>query len=293
MIARPPSWIAVPGVRTQTLISPEGVDAAGIRYTERVRPLRRIGDIVGGWLHRKSRIGDPVVGKPERLETVEGEHAAFVVIDAAFDGKPVQASLGVVFGDDFYALVEGFALRADLFASTAAKVRELTIEDRHALGQRRRRYEHAWLPGWQPIVRGFTTEWIAPYYPLSNGLVATYAATPVDPNDEAVAGALVARAIERGFAPEAGASVQEVKNAHDLVGILSDVVVSRQDAHVLRSFVTLSDSRYLYSAELLARSERDWPVHKELFTQLWQSIVPIPQPRVSGSGARLFEFWAE
>ncbi len=252
-----------------------------------------MGDLVADWLRRKSKVTNPVVGPAERLLTVEGEHAGYVVIDGVFDAKPVQACLGFVFGDDFYALVEGFALRADLFASTAAMVRELTLEDRHALGQRRRRYEHARLAGWQPIVRGFTTDWVSPRYPLESGLIVTYAATPVDPSADIVVGSLVARAVERGFGTEPAATSTEVKSTHQLAGVVSELVGLHRDERVFRSFVTLTDSRYLYSCELLARTERDWPGHKDAFTGLWQSIVPVPRAHATVGRAGLFEFWAD
>lgn len=295
MIGRPAGWLAVPGVRTQTLVAPEGPDAAGIRYTERVRPLQRASEIVASWTRRKTKLVEPVVGPIERLLTVEGEHAAFVIVDGTFDKRPVQASLGIVFGDDFFALLEGFALRTDLFASTAAKVRELTIEDRHALGHRRRRYEHVSPVGWQAIVRGFTTDWIAPGYPRRGGMMVTYAAMPVDSSNDTVVSALVARAIERGFGPETSASTTEVQSSHGLSGVVSEIVVTMRGTRVLRSFITLTDGRYLYSCELLARTEADWAEHREAFTQLWKSVVPVPKPRTARSAASsgLFEFWAD
>ncbi|MGE0400144.1 MAG: hypothetical protein AB7T06_25740 [Kofleriaceae bacterium] len=296
MIARPAGWLAVPGVRTQTLVAPEGPDAAGIRYTERARPLRRMRDIIADWQRRKAKVTDMVVGPIERLVTVEGEHAAFVTIDGAFDARRVQASLGVVFGDDFFALLEGFALRAELFSAIAAKVRELTIADRHMLGHRRRRYEHASPEGWQAIVRGYTTDWIAPGYPLRSGMMVTYAATPVEPSDEVVVAALVARAIERGFGPERAATTKEIETTTGLAGVISEAIVSGHGGRVLRSFVTLTEGRYLYSCELLARTEAEWPAHQDAFARLWRSIVPIPRPpptAVTSASAGLFEFWAD
>ena len=76
MISRPPGWTALYGVTTQTLIAPEGPEAAGIRYTERVRPLLRLGDIVEDWLGRHHHVAAPVIGAPERLMTYDGEHAS-------------------------------------------------------------------------------------------------------------------------------------------------------------------------------------------------------------------------
>lgn len=81
MISRPKDWAFIPGVETQTLIAPAGAAAGAIRYTEKVRPLRRLGVIVDEWLRRHKKMTDTAVGAPERLLTVEGEWAAFLTID--------------------------------------------------------------------------------------------------------------------------------------------------------------------------------------------------------------------
>jgi len=291
MISRPPGWTALYGVTTQTLIAPEGPDAAGIRYTERVRPLVRMGDIVADWLRRHRHITHTSVGEPERLLTAEGEHAGLVVIDGAFQGKPAQASLGVVFGDDFYARIEGFALRKDLFASTLDMVRQLTVTDHHVLGRRRRRYEHASPPGWQPIARGFATDWLSPRFPKAWGLMIVYPATPVESMGEVDLGALAARAVERGFEVFNASPPTEVDTGRGLVGVVNEMVGQLGDRRMLRGFVTLTDRRYLYSAELMSRTEDDWPEHRQAFTELWTSIVPIPGPETAGASA--FEYWVE
>jgi hypothetical protein len=291
MISRPAHWTAVHGVTTQTLIAPEGAEAAGIRYTERVRPLMRIGDIVADWLRRHHHLTHTSVGEPERLLTVEGEHAGLVVIDGAYRGKPAQTSLGLVFGDDFYARIEGFALRRELFASTLAMVRQLTATDRHVLGRRRRRYEHTSPAGWQPITRGFATDWLAPGFPLRMGLLVVYPATPVESVESVDLSVLAARAVERGFEVFNASPPVEVDSGRGLRGIVNEMVGTLGDRRMLRAFVTLTDQRYLYSAELLARTEDDWPEHRAAFTELWRSIVPIPGPEAASAAA--FEYWVE
>ncbi len=292
MISRPANWAAIHGIRTQTLIAPEGAQAAGIRYTERVRPLMRLGDIVAEWMTRHADFGNPQVGQPERLLTREGEHAGLVIIDGDHGGKPAQASLGVVFGDDFYARIEGFALRPDVFESTREMVRELTISDYHVLGRRRRRYEYTAPNGWQPIVRGFTTDWVSPGFPLQWGLIVAYAASPIAPVDEVDFGMLATRAVDRGFTVDASAPPVEVSSQHGLVGVVTEVVGTQGDKRMLRAFVTMTDRQYLYSAELMARTEDAWPAHRQAFAEFWQSIVPIPGAQVTPTSVP-FEFWAD
>lgn len=109
MIARPEGWTFVAGAHTQTLIPPAGAEVAVIRYTEKVRPLRKLGDIVDAWLRRHPEITHTAIGDPEKLITAEGEWAALVVIDGGFQGSAARIVLGIVFADDYYARIEGIA----------------------------------------------------------------------------------------------------------------------------------------------------------------------------------------
>ena len=292
MITRPDNWTAVHGVTTQTLIAPQGADAAVIRYRERVRPLRRMSGIVADWKRRHAAVAEPSVGEVERLVTIEGEHAGLVAIDGSVGGKPIRAFVGAVFGDDFYACVEALVLQPEQFESVGETVRGLTLSDQHALGHRRRRFEYTAPAGWQPITRGFATDWVAPKFPLEWGLIVAYPATPIEPSDEVPPEVLVSRAIERGFAVDTEAAPREVTNDNGLTGFVHEMVGSLNEQRMLRGFVTLTDHKYLYSGELMARTADVWPAHKDAFGAFFRSIVPIPQP-TSSTTSIPFTFWAD
>jgi len=292
MISRPEGWTFVPGVETQTLIAPAGPDAAAIRYTERVRPLRRIGTVIEAWLARHKKLTHTSVGDPEKLVTVEGEWAAFVSVDGAFNGAPAKACLGVVFGDDFYSRIEGYALQKDQHELVYKTVRDLTVNDRHVLGKRRRRYPYASPPDWQPIVRNFTTDWLSPKFPLEHGIIVTYAAGPLEPGIEVDAAAIAARALERGFTIDGDAKETAVRNGQGLDGVLTEMIGKVGEKRMFRAFVTLTDDQYIYPCELMARSEDLWTAHQDAYTSVWKSIDRIPST-TRGKEGTAFDFWVD
>ncbi len=295
MISKPPDWTLLPGTDHYTLIAPEGPTAAAIRYVERVRPLRRMGDIVADWLRRHKKLENARVGTPERLITVEGEYAGFVTIAGEFDGAPAETSIGVVFGDDFYSRIEGFAIRAEQFERIRTMVRELTENDRHVLGARRRRYIYAPPDGWQPLIRGFITDWICPSFPRKWALVTVHPATPLGSGveaDQLDVADVIGRAVERGFEVEASAPPTQVETGGGLSAVLVEIVGRQAGTRALRSLVALSDSRYVYTMELTARTEDAWPDHREAFAEFWRSVEPIPE-RPAASGRDAFGYWAE
>src|SRR5688572_16897301 len=131
MITQPAGWTLVVAADHLTLVPPEGAAAGAIRYVERVRPLRRLGDIVRQRLANYRGLVATEIGAPERLLTGEGEHAALVEVVGTVGGKPAKVTLGVVFVDDFYARIDGLALHPSLFDAMRAQVRELVVTDRH------------------------------------------------------------------------------------------------------------------------------------------------------------------
>lgn len=209
----------------------------------------------------------------------------------AFGGNEVQVSLGIVFGDDFYSRIEGFATQESQFELVRTTVRDSTINDRQVLGRRRRRYQYETPPGWSPIVRNLTTDWISPGFPARWGVIVAYAATPVEPGVEVDAGEIAGRAVERGFAIDGTAHQTEVKSDRGFSGMLTEMTGQQSNAAMFRAFVALTDDNYLYPCELMSRTADTWPEHREAFTALWRSIEPIPMAPTA-SGAFAFDFWA-
>src|SRR5262249_48466528 len=146
---------------------------------ERVRPLGRIGALVREHLAAEPQFTDWVLpDAAERLVTTEGEHAALVTLRGRERGAPAQRDLGFVFGDDFYAAVLGQCFDEARFGELTAKVRGLILADSHALGVRRRRFEYAPPPDWEPIVENLVTDWYPPGYPAEGVILTVFAANP-------------------------------------------------------------------------------------------------------------------
>jgi hypothetical protein len=175
----------VPGWSTEALphgvfmTHPEGKAVATIAYRERARPLLRLGAMVRSILARTPGWAATKVASHERLETIEGEHAALVTLAGTQDGVPAQRDLGFTFGDDFVSSVGGLCFREAAFRDQTTLVRELTRYDSHVLGIRRRRFEYDPPAGWQPVsLPGQAVDWLAPEYPRQRVSLTVHAASP-------------------------------------------------------------------------------------------------------------------
>jgi hypothetical protein len=270
------------------VVPPDGQDAGAVRYHERVRPLRRMSDIVSaqpnppGWVET-SRTGI------EPLTTVEGEHAALVTLCGTLDGVPIERTIGAVFGDDFYSLAIGLARRPDQFARFRAAVRQMVIEDTHMLGVRRRRFRHAPPPGWHGLSAGLAhTVYLPPHAPRDATSLIVYPALPVPPGD--------------------GSFVEDLVDAHVAALMTTRIpvaaggltgewwAVTAAEAAVALDVVVLQDLRYAYTIALQSPSAQ----HAANLPVL-QAVLASVQPVPTGSSAQqaavmpalCFDMWGE
>jgi hypothetical protein len=92
------------------LFPPQGRPAGGIRVQDRLRPLRATRAIVDQALvEMRGVLADLEVGPLRRLVTAEGEYGALLTIAGSrrADGRRVERTLGLVFGEDCYSRVDG------------------------------------------------------------------------------------------------------------------------------------------------------------------------------------------
>jgi hypothetical protein len=245
-------------------------DQAGIRYRERVRPIRSIAELVRAQCDA-SRFSVERIAGPEAIVTAEGEHGALVTIDGMHDGVVAQRTIGYVFADDFYAHVSGLAFARERFAPVAEAVRRLTLGDTHMLGIRRRRFQYRPPAGWrrsaQPSL--FHDVW-AP--PGGDGTITVCPALP------------------------AGSPLAALGSPDD-----AEPVVTRRLAgpawttHAERSrrLVVLNDGRYQYPL-LLECAASSWSEHVTCFDEVVESAEPVPMasgPRAAGTTVGLH--WAD
>lgn len=282
MIEAIPGWHCEQRASGYVLIPPEGEDAGGIRYQERVRPLRRMRDIVaelpvpGGY---RVTAMSPI----EPLVTVEGEYGALVVVDGELDGTPLQRTIGAVFGDDYYSLTVGVARRADQFALLRDEVRRLVCHDVHMLGLRRRRYVHAPPAGWQGVFAGLMhVQWLPLDHPRDPSTLAVFPALPAG-DGEIDAGGLLSMILGR-FGTHAEVAVGDAQVLSTPAGLSGYwwSVAARGGDEVLHDLVVLEDGRYAYPVSLASP-----PVHRARNVETLRALVDSIQPIPRSTGPRM------
>ncbi len=291
MIVIPRGWSVAHELESFSLIHPEGREVAVIEYTERVRPLEKAGAIVRRLLaERPEFVPNEVPDLVERVTTLEGEYGALATIAGNERGQPVQRDLGIVFGDDFYARTSAACYRADQFEQVTQIVRDLVITDTHALGLRRRRFEYAPPRGWQPLVRGFVTDWLSPGYPDDAVHLTVYPANPLT----IVPGNMLAilLGVPRHGRPFDRA---QLHTSSGLEGEAGEILLAEGDGHVAKRAVVYRDERYAYSLEITARRAEQLVAHREELDAVFASVQPIPAAQDSPRDQDLaaHSYWIE
>jgi hypothetical protein len=287
-------WTKVYSGDSLALYHPEGAAVGGIRYRERVRPLVGASLVVEELLARFPQFQGAAPNRPEMLVTAEGEYAAHVVVSGLVDGKPAQRDVGLVFGDDFYALLSGLCVVEEKFAEFSRLVRLLVRLDSHALGVRRRRYLYTPPPGWHGQARGLTTEWSPLDFPQVPTLIHVFPANPLAEQPQTVLDQMLAEDAANGFVFEAMRGPEPIASLHGLAGLAWNIVGTfggKPRSH--RDLVVLKDNRYLYSLRLETMQE-ERSVERALFLELVRSVQPIPAPTVTEPKqvGTLVEHWA-
>jgi hypothetical protein len=250
-----------------------------IRYRERIRPLVRVSTVIEQLLERFPAFKPTSVSPVEMVVTHEGEYGALARIAGTVKDAPAQRDLGLVFGDDFYALVSGIALVSDHFAELGEMVRLLVMMDSHALGVRRRRFLYTPPPRWQGLSRGGTSEWTPLDFPRNPSLIQVFPANPLPDDPERVLEHMLAEDTETsGFHTEAVNGPQPITSLHGLSGAAWNIVGrSGEGPRTYRDLVVFRDPRYLYSLRLETMRE-DRQAEREIFLDLVRSAHPIPTP---------------
>jgi hypothetical protein len=285
MIEPIPGWgweIRATGIH---LTPPYGDPPGSIRYVERVRPLVPIRDLVVSLCEAQGFTGMEV-SPPQGLVTAEGEYAAIVSCAAAFRGMPVERTIGCVFVDDFYALVDGVALdraRADVIRET---VLALVLHDQHRFHERMRRFLYRSPPGWKGLlIPPYHSLWFVPDCRRGGGMLSVMPAIP-EAADLVAAKLLLSAGAPESYDLERGVSAS---GRDGLIGRFYEAETPSRSIGV----VVLADERYAYPILLETKPGRE-ARHRELLLELARSVEPIPRPSERG-GVRptMFTMWSE
>jgi hypothetical protein len=255
-----------------------GAQVGAIRYRERVRPLVRTSVIVEKLLARFPQFKVSEASRPEMLVTAEGEYAAHVLVTGTIDGKPAQRDVGLVFGDDFYAMISSLCLAPDRFEEFTRSVKLLVKMDAHALGTRRRRYLYTPPADWHGLTRGFTTEWSPLDFPKNLSLLHVFPANPLAEEPVRVLEQMLAEDVAGGFELEGQRGPEPIASVHGLTGSAWNVVGRFGDKpRSFRDLVVFRDARYLYALRLETMQE-ERAAERALFLDTVRSVQPIPMP---------------
>ncbi len=273
MIPRLPDWAVdlVPG--GFALLHPEGADVTRLLYRERMTPVRRIADLTRTILDGWPELVFDAPGPIERLITDAGEHAAVVTVTGRDHHVSVLCVLGFVVTDDFYSVLTATSRTPARFASVVSLVHDLVRRDDHGLGVRRRRFEYAPPPAFQPRRHSLVTEWLSPGYPANSTSIFVHPATPH--GSEPLAELVDALALEGSRLIDSPVVVAATEHH---VGELSGTGRIVRIGELTRWLVVLRDDLYDYPLELVTpEPDRVQPT----FSALVASIRPLPMPKVS------------
>lgn len=278
MIARLPGWSAEL-CAAGLLLSPADRRQGSLFYAERVRPLR---DIHAVLRDVELRFPSP---RPRRIVAIEPQvtdEGEYAVIATLTDRTGSSRAVGVVYGDDFYALCVGLPADAAHEARFEELVRTCVARDTHALGVRRRRFVYAPPVGWQGNLTGpFHAAW----YPLD--FPRNLSCLLVDPATPAAGGEVLDRWMVATVTSAVAGEVLETSTceASALAGLsgtwLQATVQPRSGAKLVYDYVVFQDDRYLYP--LLLQSPADArESNLDVLRPVVRSVMPIPRGRTRG-----------
>ena len=277
-------WRRVPidgGVR---LIPPDPAPGiVQVRHGLALRPLR---EIVAQLIELKLG-GEPVelVAPPRMIATAEGEYGAVFELV----GAHARRAIGVVFGDDSLAMVDGRVVDATRFADFAELVEQLTMGISLGLGTDRwRRFWYQPPSGWGGFSRVRADVWLAPGYPSRYGIITVFHARP----ETATPTLLQHHKLFEELTSEYGGRRTEPTAVQTKSGMLGQAV--GYEGHVdgitrNAGNAVFSDGRYMY----LMRVESDEAYrdeHTAAFFRMVETVEAIPWPRQNLAG---FVHWSE
>ncbi len=249
------------------LTDEEGAHAGRIRIAQRVAPLRSVEEIFAPFL----AVGE----RPAIAVTAEGEYAALA---NALDTTR-QHTLGVVFGDDHYAEIDGVATVPARYARVRTAVEKLTHAYTLGLGSNRwRRFYYEPPPGWIGVARTRATLWIAPTAPRPYQAMKAFDARPPADNRAARQGARLFETLPQEFfvAPPSGPFVFYTPTGLQCRVLVFAGRVPNRPGTMNAIEGTVIEPRYIYPLRMECDAELLEPT-MHLFERVIGSIRPLPE----------------
>ncbi len=186
--------------------------------------------------------------------------------------------MAVLFGDDFYARIDGVTAVPARLEPMRQIMRDLAQTYSLGLGElRRRRYLYAPPSGWTGYPRGLITEWQPPAFPNDPSSIAVFPARPIR---ETAAGALDRALHELGWAGFAATSdsTDALATTRFATGLVRKLTGTSGGQDVHQHIAVLQDARFFYVCRLEGTAAA-LAAHRGGFVELLESIEPVALPR--------------
>jgi hypothetical protein len=277
VIASPPDWVRHHGAHVLTLYPPGG--GGRIRYFERVRPVKRMSEVVAFVVERDPAFRSVAVRDATPLVTSEGEHGAWVAVIGTRDGSPAAHLIGAVFGDDFVAVLDTLVVVTSRAAFLEHVAREILLGVSLGLGARRRRYLYRPPPGWRGLPMGLVAHWYPPDFPSNP---TSLAVAPAEPSADGVAGVFdgfLASETARGHALHDRFDEAEIVTDAGLSGKLwsFSMRTAGRDELSYRDLAAFAAPPYVYSLRMETSAARV-AEHRAIFAAVARTVTPVPAP---------------
>jgi hypothetical protein len=264
------------------LFPPEGRSVGGIRVQDRVRPLRTARTLVDQAVSEgKALIAGITIGPLKRLVTMEGEYGAIITMMGRrkADGAPVERTLGLVYGEDFYSRVDGVIQLESEFESFRLRVKAVARNLSLGLGPLRRRlFVYRPPQGWQGVSRTFRSDWIPRDYPRDHVMIQAFHAKPISASPQVAFERMLREDLSFGLEVEPYAPPEPLSNPHGLMGELTSLAGRYPGGPRLHyDLAVLADPRFLYILRLES-GDNGLEEHRTLFKAVVDSVRPLPGP---------------
>ncbi len=276
MIECPPGWHAIRVSDGLRLLSNATPSPGEIRYRFR-HPIEPLEELFARKLAQPGFVVESIA-PPEPLTTDEGEYAQLMSFRGQLDGKAVQRTVGMVFGDDYYALLLAVVVDPARFDEMTALIRTLLSSDQQMLGiERRRRFRYAAPLGWHKQQWDFDAIWTRPEQ--RNVSLTLLPAIPSQGASDLVVAELVQQYLHREFVVTSADGPRPATSHNGLAGQRWLLAGQLNGVQSVRDIVVLRDDRFIYCARLETEGATDASVRAQ-FDALVSSIEPIPRPRM-------------
>lgn len=274
------------------LTSPDGPDSGTIRIRTHETPLRTIPELIAGIRSRlPPSFTDVQVGDVELLHTHEGEFAALFPISATSGAATVHRTIGLIFGDDHFAAIDGASVKADQTERVRGAVRRLTTHYSLGLGDTRRRpYLYDVPAGWQGVRLHRSVVWFAPGHPRAFGQITVFDARPGTVTHDHLQDRMLLEDLSQDFTPGPPQAPIQVVTKGGLRGQIT-IVNGEVAGGGLRIVHTcaLNDGKTLYMLRL-ETDEAHLAAHRGVFMDVVHSVKPMP---VKNTNPGSFILWQD